>query len=94
SVVVGTALTAIAVGTVGIIGFLGLVAPHLARLRFGADVRRMLLPSALFGAILLVLADIIAGRGSPTGELPVGVVTALLGAPSLLILLRRTLKSP
>lgn len=87
--VTGAAMTAITVGAVGVIGFLGLVAPHLSRRLLGVDWRSTMVASAWIGATLLVLADLIAQRAYPGGEIPVGVVTALLGAPSLLILLRR-----
>ena len=87
--VTGTAMTAAAVGSTGIIGFLGLVAPHISRRLLGVDWRWSLPGSALLGSALLLLADIVAQRAIPNTELPVGVVTALLGAPFLLILLRR-----
>ena len=90
ALLVGTALTAVAVGAVGIIGFLGLVAPHLARMLLGSDARRVLPAATLLGAALLLLADILAGRGIHGGEIPVGVVCAALGAPSLLILLAKS----
>ena len=99
--VIGTAMAATAVGTVGAVAFLGLVAPHIARRLVGVDWRRSLPSSLLVGAGLMLAADAVAQRGLPwlgyllTGkellatELPVGVVTALIGAPSLLILLRQ-----
>lgn len=87
--VTGTAMTAVCVGSVGIIGFLGLVAPHIARRVVGVDWRRSLAGSALIGMSLLLCADVVAQWGLPGGEVPVGVVTALLGAPFLLVLLRR-----
>ncbi|MFN3729030.1 MAG: FecCD family ABC transporter permease [Fimbriimonadaceae bacterium] len=87
--IVGTAMTSIAVGAVGIIGFLGLVSPHIARRLVGVDWRRSLPVSALVGAVLLCLADLAAQRLVPDVELPVGAVTAILGAPALLVLIRR-----
>ena len=87
--VTGTAMTAAAVGSTGIIGFLGLVAPHISRRLLGVDWRWSLPGSAILGAGLLLAADIVAQRALPNTELPVGVVTALLGAPFLLVLLRR-----
>jgi iron complex transport system permease protein len=99
--VVGTAMAATAVGTVGAIAFLGLVAPHIARGLVGVDWRWSLPGSLAVGSGLMIAADVLAQRGLPlighllTGKdllatgLPVGVVTALLGAPSLLILLRK-----
>jgi iron complex transport system permease protein len=94
--ITGTAMTAAAVGSVGIIGFLGLVAPHIARRLLGVDWRVSMPAAGIMGALLLLLADLFAQRGMSaiTGiagmELPVGIVTAIIGAPSLLILLRRT----
>ena len=92
--VTGTAMTAVAVGTVGIIGFLGLVAPHIARQILGVDWRWSLVGSGLIGATLLIVADLLAQRAGSlfvgsVMEVPVGIVTAVIGAPSLLILLRK-----
>jgi iron complex transport system permease protein len=84
-----TAMTATAVGTVGIVPFVGLAAPHIARRVFGVDWRVSLPGSLLIGAGLMILSDILAQRLIPQTELPVGLISALLGAPSLLILLRR-----
>jgi iron complex transport system permease protein len=74
----------------GLIGFVGLVVPHLVRLAFGTDHRIVLPGAALFGAALLVLADLAARSLAAPAELPVGVVTALIGAPFFLWLLRRS----
>ena len=87
--VTGTAMVAVCVGSVGVIGFLGLAAPHIARRLIGVDWRWSLFGSMLCGSMMLLLADLIATRVAPTAELPVGIVTALLGAPFLLVLLRR-----
>ncbi|MBU8537627.1 FecCD family ABC transporter permease [Falsiroseomonas tokyonensis] len=73
----------------GLIGFVGLVVPHLLRLGFGSGHRLVLPGSALLGGALLVLADLAARSLAAPAELPVGVVTALLGAPFFLWLLRR-----
>jgi iron complex transport system permease protein len=81
--------TAAAVAFVGVIGFVGLVAPHVMR-RLGTPDHRTLIPaSALAGAALLVLADLAARTLTRPAELPVGVVTTLLGGPFFLWLLRR-----
>lgn len=72
----------------GLIGFVGLVVPHLIRLGFGADHRLVLPGAALLGGTLLVLADLLARSLAAPAELPVGVVTALLGAPFFLWLMR------
>ncbi len=85
-----TLVVSITVGTVGIIGFLGLAAPHIARKLVGVDWRRSLLASGLLGAILLSVADILAQKVIPNGgEVPVGILTAVLGAPFLLALIRK-----
>lgn len=85
----GTILTSLCVGTAGVIGFVGLVAPHIARRIVGPDLRRSLGASISIGMILILLADALAQRGVRGTELPVGVVTAIFGAPTLLYLLRR-----
>jgi len=82
-------ITAAAVSVSGTIGFIGLVIPHLLRLMLGADHRLLLPSSALFGAAFLVMADTIARTVMAPVELPVGVVTALCGAPYFLYLLHR-----
>jgi iron complex transport system permease protein len=79
--------TAAAVAVSGLIGFVGLVAPHVVRLAVGPNARVVLPLAALFGAILMVGADLAARL---LGEIPVGVVTAVIGAPFFLVLLRRT----
>lgn len=80
--------TAAAVAVGGIIGFVGLIAPHAARLLFGADHHRLIPASALLGALLLLLADDLARTVVAPVELPVGIVTALLGGPFFLYLLK------
>lgn len=77
------------VAAAGSIGFIGLVVPHLARQAVGSSHRRMLPVTALMGAILLVLADIAARLLLAPQEIPIGIITALVGAPFLLILVRR-----
>lgn len=86
--VAGAAGAAVAVS--GGIGFIGIVVPHLLRLGSGPDHRTLLLNSALLGASLLILADVIARVIIAPAELPIGIVTAVLGAPVFLwILLKR-----
>nr|VFK20336.1 MAG: iron complex transport system permease protein [Candidatus Kentron sp. LPFa] len=82
-------LTALAVTTAGSIGFIGLVTPHLIRLAGWSDHRLLLPASALFGGTLLMVADTLARTALAPRQLPVGVVTALLGVPLFLYLLRR-----
>ena len=84
---------AAAVSVAGIIGFVGLIAPHVIRLLVGPDYRLLLPLSALLGASFLVLADLGARTAVSPGELPVGVITAALGAPFFLYLLRRQRKA-
>jgi iron complex transport system permease protein len=80
-------VTAAGVAMAGLIGFVGLVVPHVVRLVAGPSARAVLPLSALVGAVFLVGADLIARI---PGELPVGIVTALVGVPVFLVLLRRT----
>jgi iron complex transport system permease protein len=81
--------TAAAVSFSGIIGFIGLIVPHLMRLWFGADYRRLIPLSILGGAGALLLADVIARSVMAPQEIPVGIVTALVGVPFFLWVLRR-----
>jgi iron complex transport system permease protein len=84
------AVTGAAVATSGVIGFVGIVVPHLLRLVIGADHRFLLPGSALLGAILLVGADMVARTVAAPAELPIGILTAAIGAPFFLwMLLRR-----
>jgi iron complex transport system permease protein len=86
--VLGSLLTGLCVAVAGLIGFVGLVVPHMLRMLLGPD-HRLLLPAAfLGGAGFLVLADLAARLLLAPGELPVGVVTALIGGPFFLYLLR------
>lgn len=82
--------TAVSVTTAGSVGFVGLVIPHLTRMMVGND-QRILLPTAMLaGGIFLVLADAVARILIAPQQLPVGVVTALIGVPVFLVLLNRT----
>lgn len=84
-----TLLTAVAVAVSGTIGFVGLIVPHMLRLIVGPDHRLLLPTSALGGAVLLTLCDAVARTVLAPAELPIGIITALLGAPFFLFLLRR-----
>ena len=81
-------MTASVVSVAGLIGFVGLTVPHIIRLLFGPAHRRLLPASALAGAAFLILADALSRQLYAPAEIPVGVVTALLGAPFFLYLLR------
>jgi iron complex transport system permease protein len=92
-VVFSSLATAAAVSGGGIIGFVGLIAPHIGRLTAGTARHGIAIPSAAFaGAILLVLSDDLARTVVAPGEIPVGVITALLGAPFFIVLLRGQLR--
>jgi len=82
-------IVAVTVSVGGAIGFVGLIVPHAARLIFGQDVRVLLPASFLLGAAFLILADTLARVLISPGELPVGAITALLGGPVFLLLLRK-----
>jgi ABC-type Fe3+-siderophore transport system permease subunit len=88
-VVLGSMLTALAVSLGGLIGFVGLLVPHFLRLLIGPEHFRLLPASALCGAIFLVLADTIARTAFAPAEIPVGMITAFVGAPAFLYLLSR-----
>ncbi len=87
---IASLLAAGAVAVSGVIGFVGLVAPHAVRMIWGNDHRALLPLSALGGGAALVLADMAARTAARPLELPVGVVTAIIGVPFFLILLRRS----
>lgn len=92
-VVVASAVTAATVAVAGIIGFVGLVAPHAARALVGARHAAVIPASALLGAILLVAADLVARTAFAPIEVPVGIMTALIGGPFFLWVLRRPRRS-
>ncbi len=88
--IVTSLMISIIVSLSGLIGFVGLVIPHILRLIFGPD-HRLLVPSCLLGgASYLILCDLLARVIPSTGELPVGIITALIGAPLFIILLLRS----
>jgi iron complex transport system permease protein len=85
---IGSLLTACAVSIGGLIGFVGLIMPHAMRLSLGPDHRLLLPASALAGASFLMLADLLARTLLSPAQIPVGVLTALIGAPFFIYLLR------
>ncbi|NBD94892.1 MAG: iron chelate uptake ABC transporter family permease subunit [Gammaproteobacteria bacterium] len=89
---VASLLTGLAVSVAGAIGFVGLIVPHLMRLVVGADHRRLLPAAALFGGAFLVVADTFARTLISPRQLPVGVLTALIGVPLFLLLLNRAVR--
>ncbi|WP_246069466.1 FecCD family ABC transporter permease [Marinobacter piscensis] len=91
-IVAATLMTAAAVSIAGIVGWVGLVIPHVARLIAGSEFSRLLPTSILLGAGFLVIADTLA-RSVASIELPLGILTALVGAPAFIWLLARTGRS-
>ncbi len=88
-IVVASITTAVAVSFSGVIGFIGLVVPHVIRMIWGPDYRRLIPLSILLGATTLLAADVIARWVLAPQVLPVGIVTAMIGAPFFLWILRR-----
>ncbi len=82
-------MIATATAFVGIIGFIGLIVPHIFRILCGSDNRKLIPASALLGAILLTLADLLARMLLSPAELPIGIVTSVVGVPVFIFLLRR-----
>ncbi|HEX9312845.1 MAG TPA: iron ABC transporter permease [Actinomycetota bacterium] len=89
-VIIATLGTAAAVAVSGLIGFVGIIVPHTVRLLAGSSYRRILPLSVIFGAAFLILADLIARTALSPAEIPIGVITAFVGAPFFLLVLRRT----
>ena len=87
-VIAASLLTAASVALGGIVGFVGLMVPHVVRSMCGADVKKVIPLAALGGAILVCLADTIGRSILPPLEIPAGIVTALIGAPWFLVILR------
>jgi len=93
-VVLGTAMSVGAtVSICGVVGFVGLVVPHMVRALVGFEPRRLLMPSALMGAVLMMLADMLTRLPIGNGQLRLGVVMALIGAPAFLYIVFKTRES-
>lgn len=86
----GSLLTAVSVAISGLIGFVGLVVPHAVRLTLGPDHRLLIPAAALAGAIFLTISDLLARSLLSPTEIPVGIITAIIGAPFFIYLLRNT----
>jgi iron complex transport system permease protein len=82
-------MVGVAVAVSGVIGFVGLVVPHIVRLLVGSDHRRVLPVGVLFGALFMVVGDLLACTIVAPQEMPIGVITAFIGAPTLIVLIRR-----
>jgi iron complex transport system permease protein len=87
--VVTSVIAGVAVAVSGVIGFVGLVVPHIVRLAVGSDHRRTLPVGAVWGASFMVVGDLLARTVVAPQEMPMGVITAFVGAPVLLVLIRR-----
>lgn len=87
-VIAAVVATSVVTSVAGVIGWVGLIVPHIARKIFGTDSSRVILASALLGAALMITFDSIA-RTASAGEIPLGIVTSLLGAPLFIFLLSR-----
>lgn len=85
-----TAIVSVATAFVGVIGFMGLIVPHLMRLIVGSDNKKLLPASMIAGALLLTLADMGARLLLAPAEVPIGIITSLVGAPVFVILLKRS----
>ncbi len=85
-----TAMISIATAFVGVISFMGLIVPHLMRLLLGSDHKRLLPASMIAGSILLTIADMGARLLLAPAEIPIGIITSLVGAPFFILLLKRT----
>jgi iron complex transport system permease protein len=88
-VIAATLGTAAAVSVSGLIGFVGIVVPHFIRLTAGASYRRLLPLSVLFGAAFMIVCDLIGRTVQAPAEVPIGVVTAFIGAPFFIVVLRK-----
>jgi iron complex transport system permease protein len=89
SIVLISAMTGVAVSICGVVGFIGIVVPHLLRLMIGPGHRMLLPASALLGAVLVVGADTMARTLVAPAEMPIGILTAAIGAPFFLAILLR-----
>lgn len=89
---IASIITGCAVSISGIIGFVGLIVPHICRLIFGASHRRLLIASGFTGAVFLIVADGLARTIASPSEIPVGIITAFVGAPFFLYLLNKKRK--
>ena len=88
--ILNTAMVSVATAFVGVISFMGLIIPHVMRLLVGSDHKKLIPASMIAGAILLTLADMGARLLLAPAEVPIGIITSLVGAPIFVILLKRT----
>lgn len=86
---VNVILVAVATAFVGVISFVGLIVPHLLRILKGSDHRFLIVNSAIMGGLLLTAADLLARMALRPAELPIGIVTSIVGVPIFIFLLRK-----
>ena len=87
--ILNTAMISVATAFVGVISFMGLIVPHVMRLLVGSDHKKLLPSSMLGGAILLTVADLAARLLLAPAEIPIGIITSLVGAPVFIVLLKK-----
>ncbi len=87
--ILNTAMVSVATAFTGVISFMGLIVPHILRLLIGSDNKRLLPAAIIMGALLLVLADMGARLILAPAEMPIGIITSLVGAPVFIILLKQ-----
>jgi len=88
-IVMATLITAASVTVTGVIGWVGLVIPHICRMVMGVDHKNLLPASCIVGAIFMIVVDIIA-RTATAAEIPIGILTALVGAPFFAIMFKKS----
>jgi iron complex transport system permease protein len=86
--ILNTAMVSVATAFVGVISFIGLIVPHMLRLLVGSDNRKLLPASVLAGALVLTMADMAARLLAAPAEIPIGIITSLVGAPVFILMLR------
>jgi iron complex transport system permease protein len=89
SYVLASVITGLSVSVAGVIGFVGLIVPHSCRLLFGSDHRLLLPASFILGATFLIVCDIVSRVVLAPAEIPIGAITAVLGAPFFIFLLKK-----
>jgi iron complex transport system permease protein len=89
--IVNTLMVAIITSFIGIIGFIGLIVPHIVRQLVGSDHKKLLPASVIIGATILLLSDLVARLLLAPAEIPIGIITSMVGAPVFIILLKKQL---
>lgn len=88
--IINVIMVSVATSFVGVIGFVGLIVPHIIRMISGSDIRKLIIFGSLFGAIFLCFSDLVARLLLSPAELPIGIVTSFVGVPVFIILLRKS----